>query len=241
MGFASNVTIILPHPRFREGPYLLSRDFRTRVDEQDMGENPADRTEQGTMGGEDLTAFDASRLRCGTKTLTSNGKSNQLRKFDQDTTLLTSVILSLVLVAAAVLGCEELVQKESVRLTVTDTVRATDQPQETQLATSTPPEASYHPVETPASNPSSPRAPSSQLNPIDTQITASQRSAEPVEELAGAKSKSPTHRTSMHHKVSDVKIRLLMLWHASLSRSRQQARSGNAFWRFNDHHWRSND
>jgi hypothetical protein len=76
---------------------------------------------------------------------------------------------------------------------------------------------------------------SSQSNPIDKQITSSQRSAEPVKELAGPKSESPTHRTSMHHKVADVKIRLLMLWHASLSRSRQQARSWKVFWRYNDH------
>jgi hypothetical protein len=99
------------------------------------------------VGCEDLKAFDAPR-QCGTKT----GTSDVLRKFDQDTTLLTRVVLSLVLVAAAVLGWEELVQTNSVRPSA-DTVRATDQPQETQITSSTPPETSYRSVETPASNP----------------------------------------------------------------------------------------
>jgi hypothetical protein len=187
------------------------------------------------MAGEDLTAFDEPPPQYATKTLEPTGTSDVLRRFDHDTTLVTSVVLSLLLVAAAVLGCEELAQTESVRLSVADTVRATDQPQETQPTSSMPPEASYRSVETPASNPSSPRAPSSQSNPINTQTATSQRSAEPVEELTGPKSKSRTHRTSIHHKVADVKTRLLMLWHASLSRSRQQARGWNAFWRSNDH------
>jgi hypothetical protein len=195
----------------------------------------ADRAEVGTMGVEDLTAFDVPPPQRGTKTLASTGTSDVLRRFDQDTTLVTSVALSLIIAAAAVLGCEELVQTKSARVSVADTARAADQPQETQLTSSTPAEASYRSVETPASNSNSPRAPSSQSNLIDTQITTSQRSPEPVKELAGPKSKSPTHRTSMHHEVADVKIRLLMLWHASLSRSRQQARSWKAFWRFNDH------
>ena len=187
------------------------------------------------MAGEDLTAFDEPPPHYATKTRAPTGTSDVLRRFDHDTTLVTSVVLSLLLVAAAVLGCEELVQTESVRLSVADTVRATDQPQETQLTLSTPPEAFYRSVETPASNPSFPRAPNSQLNAINTQTATSQRSAESVEELTGLNSKSPIHRTSLHHKVADVKIRLLMLWHASLSRSRQQTRSWNAFWRSNDH------
>jgi hypothetical protein len=191
------------------------------------------------MNGGNLKAFDEPRLQCSTKTLTLTGPSDVLRKFDQDTTLVSTIVLSLILVSAAVLGCEELVQTESVRLSVADTVRATDQSQETQLTSSTAPEASYRPVETPASNSSSPRAPGSQSNPIDTQIIASQRPPKPVEELAGPQSKFPTHRTSMHHKIADVKIRLLMLWHASLSRSRQQSRSWKAFWRFDDHLVRS--
>jgi hypothetical protein len=191
------------------------------------------------MAGEDLAAFDAPPAQYGTKTLASTDPSEVLRRFDHDTTLVTSVVLSLILVAAAVLGCEELVRTESVRVSVADTLRATDQPQETQLTSSTPLETLYPSVETPPSNPSSPLAFNSQSNPIDTQINTSQRSPEPVEELAGPKSKSPTHRTSRHHRVADVKIRLLMLWHASLSRS--QARSWKAFWEFNDHHWRAND
>jgi hypothetical protein len=154
----------------------------------------------------------------GTKTLAAPGTSEVLRRFDRDAALVTSVALSFVIVAAAALGCLELVQTESVRHTLVDTVRATDQPQETQFTSSMPPEAS---VETPAS---SPPAPSSQSNPIQTQIATSQLSPEPVEALAEPKSKSLRHRTSMHHKVVDVKTRLLMLWHASLSRSRQQAR-----------------
>jgi hypothetical protein len=165
-----------------------------------------------------------------TKTLASPDTSDVLRRFDQDTALVTSVAVSFVIVAAAVLGCEELVQTESVRLSVADTVRATDQPQKTQLTSSKPPEASYRSVKTPASNPSSFRALSSRSNPIQTQIATSQRSPEPVEELAEPKSKSLRHRTSMHHKVVDVKTRLLMLWHASLSRSREQAHNWNAFW-----------
>ena len=169
----------------------------------------------------------------------ATSSSDALRKFNQDTTLLTSVVLSLVLVATAVLGWEELVETNSVRPGVADTVKATDQPHGTQLISSTPLETSYRSVETPVFNPSSPLALNSQSNPIDTQINTSQCSPEPVEELAGPKSKSPTHRTSMHHRVADVKIRLLMLWHASLSRS--QARSRQAFWEFNDHHWRAND
>jgi hypothetical protein len=181
------------------------------------------------MDGKDLTALDTPPLQCGTETLASIGTSDVLRKFDQDTTLVASVALSLVIVAAAALGCEELVQTESVRLSVADTVRSTDRPHGTQLTSSTPPEASNRSVKTTASNLSS------QSNPIDKQITSSQRSAEPVKELAGPKSESPIHRTSMHHKVADVKIRLLMLWHASLSRSRQQARSWKVFWRYNDH------
>jgi hypothetical protein len=187
------------------------------------------------MTCEDLAAFNAPPAQHGTKTLASTGTSDVLRRFNHDTTLVTSVVLGLVLVAAAVLGCEELVQTESVRVSVADTVRATDQPQETQLTASTPPETEYRSVEIPASNPSSPRAPSSQSNPVNKRIATSQRSPEPVEELAAPQSKSLTLRTSMHHKVADAKIRLLMLWHASLSRSRQQARRWNAFWRFNDH------
>jgi hypothetical protein len=181
------------------------------------------------MEGKDLAACEPPAL-AGTKTLASPGTSNVLRRFDHETTFVTSVVLSLVLVAAAALRCEELVQTESVRQTVADTVRATDQPQKTQLTSSTPPEASYRSVETPASNPSSPRALSSQSNPIQTQIATSQGSPEPVEEVVEPKSNSVRHRTLMHHKVVDVKTRLLMLWHASLSRSREQAHSGNAFW-----------
>jgi hypothetical protein len=102
------------------------------------------------MDGEDLKAFNAPPLQCSNRTLASAGTSDVLRKFDQDTTLVTRVVLSLLLVAAAVLGWEELVQTESVRLSVADTVRATDQPQETQLTSSTPLETSYRSVETPA-------------------------------------------------------------------------------------------
>jgi hypothetical protein len=204
-----------------------------------MDENLAAELEETLWTGKELAAFDALPLQCATKRLASNGKSDELRKFAQDATLVTSIVLSLAIVAAAVLGCEELVQTESVRLSVADTVRAMDHAQETQLTSSTSPEASYRSVETPASNLSSPRARSSQPNPIDTQTVTSQRSPGPVEELAGPKSKSPTHRTSTHHKVGDVKIRLLMLWHASLSRSRQQSRSWKAFWRFDDHLVRS--
>jgi hypothetical protein len=159
------------------------------------------------VGREDLTAFDAPPLQCGTKTLALTSTSDVLRKFGQDTMLVASVALSLVLVAAAVLGCEELVQTKSVCLCV----GATDQLGGTQLTSSTPLETSYCSVEIPATNPSFHRAPSSQSNPIDIQINTSQRSPEPVEELAGSKSKSPTQRTSMDHKVADVKIRLLML------------------------------
>ena len=146
----------------------------------------------------------------------ANSSSDVLRKFNHDTTLMTRVVLSLVLVAAAALGCEELIQTKSVRLTVADTVRATDQRYGTQLISSTPLETSYRSVETPASNPSAPLALNSQSNPIQTQIATSQLSPEPVDELAEPKSKSLRHRTSMHHKVVDVKTRLLMLWQASL-------------------------
>ena len=116
------------------------------------------------MDGEDLKALKAPPLRCNNRTLASTGASDVLRKFDQDTTLVPRVVLSLLIVAAAVLGWEELVQTESVRLSVADTVRATDQPQETQLISSTPLEISYRSLETPASNPSSPRALGSQSN-----------------------------------------------------------------------------
>jgi hypothetical protein len=118
-----------------------------------------------------LTRFVASLLQCGTKMPTLTATSDVRRKFDQDTKLMTSVALSLTIVAAAVLGCVELVPRESVHLTVADTVRATDQPQETQLTSNTPPEASYRPVESPASDPSSPRTPNSQSNPIQTKVT----------------------------------------------------------------------
>jgi hypothetical protein len=193
-----------------------------------INENLADRTEGDTMEGKDLAECEPP-VQDGIKTLGSPNTSDVLRRFDQDTTLVTSIAVSFVIVAAAVFGCEELVQTDSVRPSVVDTVRATDQPQKTQLTSSTAPEASYRSVETPASNPSSPRALSSQSNPIQP-IATSQRSPEPVEELAQSKSKSLRHRTSMHHKVVDVKTRLLMLWHASLSRTREQARSGDAFW-----------
>jgi hypothetical protein len=95
-----------------------------------------------------------------------------------------------------------------------------------------PPDTSYRPVETPGSNSSSPRAPSSQ-NPIDAQITITQR--EPVEELAEPKSKPLRHRTSTHRKLADLKTRLLMLWHASLIRAARKHSDG-----FNDYHWRAN-
>jgi hypothetical protein len=171
----------------------------------------------------------------------ANSSSDVLRRFNHDTTLVTRVVLSLVLVAAAALGSEELIQTKSVRLTVADTVRATDQPQETQLTSSTPPDASHHSVETPVSNPSSPQAPSSQAIPIDTQIITTQRSPEPVEKFAEPKSEFRRHRISTRHKVADVKIRLLMLWHASLSPTGRQARSWTEFRSFNDHHWRANN
>ena len=153
------------------------------------------------MDGEDLTPPPAS-----------TSTSDVLRKFDQDTTLVAKILLGLLIVAAAALGCEGLVQRECVRQTVAGTMRATDQ--ETQLTSSMPAEASYRSVETPASPPLS-----SQSNPIDAQITASQRSFEPVEELVETKSKSPRHRRPSH---------------ASLSRTRQ-------FWGFSDRHWQAND
>jgi hypothetical protein len=188
-----------------------------------------------TMDGKDLTALDAPRLQCGTKTMASSGKSEVLRKFDQNTTLVASVALGLVIAWAAVLGCEELVQTKCVGPSVVDTVRTTDQPQETTL------ETSYRSVATLAPNPSSPLALNSQSNPIDTQINTSQCSPEPEEKLSEPKSAFPRHRTSTHHKVADVKIGLLMLWHGSLSRTRPKARSWKESWRFNDHHWRAND
>ena len=114
----------------------------------------------------------------------ANSSSDVLRKFNHDTTLVTTGVLSLVVVAAGALGYEELIQTKSVRLTVAE-------PQGTQLASSTPPEASYHSVETPASGPSSPQVPSSQSIPIDTQIITTQRSAEPVERFAEPKSEVP--------------------------------------------------
>lgn len=193
------------------------------------------------MDGKDLTAFDEPRLQCDTKTLDLTRTSDVLRKFDQDTTLVASVALSLIIVAAAALGCQELVQTESLRLSGAATGGATDQPHVTQLTWSTPSETSYRSDETTAPNPSSPRAPSSQSNPTDTEITTSHRSAEPAEELAEPELKSPKHRAFMHHKVADAKIRLLMLWHVSLSRSRQQAHRCKAFWAFNELHWRAND
>jgi hypothetical protein len=171
----------------------------------------------------------------------ANSSSDVLREFDHDTTLVTRVVLSLVLVAAAALGCEELIQTESVRLTVADTVRPTDQPQETRVTSSTSHEASYHSVETPVSNSSSPQAPSSQSIPIGTQIITTQRSPGPVEKFAEPKSESRRHRISTRHKFDYVKIRLLMLWHASLSSTRRQARSWTESQRFSDHHWRAND
>jgi hypothetical protein len=179
------------------------------------------------MEDKDLPACDAPPAQDGTKTLASPGTSDVLRRFDQDTTLVTSVALSFLVVAAAVLACQ-LVQTESVRQTVADTVRATDQPQETQLTSSTPPEALSLPVETPISDPGSPGTPSSQSNPIETQIATGQLSLEPVEELAEPKSKPIRHRTSVHHKVVDVKTRLLMLWHEVENKRAAGTHSGKA-------------
>jgi hypothetical protein len=218
---------------------LFERQARTRFTQPDfrarINTSLADRSEGHTMGGEDLTSFDAPPLQCGTKTVALADTSEVLRKFDQDTRLMTRVMLSLVLGAATVLGCEELVQTKSLSLGLVRTVGATDEAQATRITSSAPPEIAYRSVESPASNSSSFRALSSQSNPIDGQITASQRSAEPAEGLPEPKSKSLRHRPSMHHKVADVRTRLLMLWHASLSRSGQSARSWNVFWRSNDH------
>ena len=148
------------------------------------------------MGGEDLIAFELP-LQCGTKTLDLTGTSDVLQKFDQDTRLVASVVLSVVLVAAAVLACEELTPTKSASLNATGSVGATDQVQGTQLTSSSTPETAYRPVETPAPNPSSARALTSQSNPVDAQITTSQRSSQPVQEVAEPKSKSPRHRTSI--------------------------------------------
>jgi hypothetical protein len=76
---------------------------------------------------------------------------------------------------------------------------------------------------------------------LQERFEASQRSPETVEKLAEPKSKSLRHSTSMHHKLTEVKIWLLMLWHASLARSRQQARSSKQLWESSDYHWRAND
>jgi hypothetical protein len=175
---------------------------------------------------------DAPPLQCSRKTRVSTGISDVLRRFDQDATLVAGIVLCLVLLAAGVLVCEELVQTKSVSLSTIRTspssaaplsVRATNQAQWTRLTSSTPPEASYRSVETAAPSPSFVRALSSQSNPADTQVTANQRISEPVQELAEPKSKSLRHR------------------HASLSRSRQQPRSWKAFSGFNGRHWQAND
>ena len=151
------------------------------------------------MDREDLTAFDAPPP-------ASTSTSDVLRKFDQETSSVAKIVLSLLIVAAAALGCEEVVQTECVRQSIADTVTAADQPHGTQLTSIAPPETVYGPVETPGSNSSSPRALSSQSNPIDTEITVrGQRSLAPVEELAEPKSKSLINRTSTHHKLADVK------------------------------------
>jgi hypothetical protein len=208
------------------------------------------------MDGEDLTGFVASPLQWGTKTSNLTGTSDVLRKFDQDTKLVTRVVLSLVLVTAAVFGCEELVQTESVRLNIADTMRATGQPLETRLTSSTPPETPYRSVETPASNPSSPRAPSSQSNPIDTHITTSQRSLEPanaekpsrseqvpkhrrdVESATAARMDHEKNRSSGWSTFLHVQNRLIGLWqglwHESLRQSGGKERGSH------QHHWRAN-
>jgi hypothetical protein len=55
-------------------------------------------------------------LQCRTQTLALTDTSAVLRRFDHDTKLLTIVVLSALLIAAAVLGSEELVQTKFARL-----------------------------------------------------------------------------------------------------------------------------
>ena len=64
---------------------MLDRDLRNDKP------NLADRTEGDTMDGKDLAAVDAPPAHDDTETLPSTSTSDVLRRFDQGTTLVTSV------------------------------------------------------------------------------------------------------------------------------------------------------
>ena len=167
-------------------------------------------------------------LQCRTGTLAPTGTSTVLRRFDHDTQFLTIVVLSVLLIAAAVIGCEELVQTTFVRLNAWAPSNATDQARGTLFTLRLPPETPSHPA---ASNPIAVRALNSP--PADPKTRMSQSSSEFVQQIPQfpeAKSQSPSHKPSVHHKLADAKTRLLALWHASL-RTKQQ-RSSTASWNF---------
>jgi hypothetical protein len=172
-------------------------------------------------------------LQCRTETLALTGTSEVLRRFDHDTRLLTAVVLSVLLVAAAVLGSEEFVQTTFVRMNAWSPSNATDQTRPTLFTSRLPPETASHPA---ASNPIAVRPLSS--SPADPKTRMSQSSSEFVQLIPPfpeAKSRSHSHKPSVHHKLADAKTRLLALWHASLRT--KQSRSPIAFWNFNERHW----
>jgi hypothetical protein len=182
-------------------------------------------------------------LQCRTETLALTGTSEVLRRFDHDTRFLTAVVLSVLLIAAAVLGSEEFVQTTFVRLNAWSPSNATDQTRRTLFTSRLPPETASNPAASnpaasnpAASNPIAVRPLSS--SPADPKTRMSQSSSEFVQLIPPfpeAKSRSPSHKPSVHHKLADAKTRLLALWHASLRT--KQPRSSTAFWNFNERQW----
>jgi len=173
-------------------------------------------------------------LQCRTETLALTGTSEVLRRFDHDTRFLTAIVLSVLLIAAAVLGSEELGQTKFVRLNAWSPSNATDQARGTLFTPRLPLETASHPVEPPTSNPIAVRALSCPPKPADPKTTMSQSSSEFAQQaplLPEPKSPSPRHKPSPHRKRADAKTRLLALWHASLWRTQQQ-HSSTASWNF---------
>jgi hypothetical protein len=85
-------------------------------------------------------------LQCRTETLALTGTSEVLRRFDHDTRFLTAVVLSVLLIAAAVLGSEEFVQTTFVRLNAWSPSNATDQTRPTLFTSRLPPETASYPA-----------------------------------------------------------------------------------------------
>ncbi|MBV8279302.1 MAG: hypothetical protein JO170_29130 [Verrucomicrobia bacterium] len=171
-------------------------------------------------------------LQCRTETLALTGTSEVLRRFDHDTRFLTAIVLSVLLIAAAVLGSEEFVQTTFVRLNAWSPSNATDQTRRTLFMSRLPPETASHPA---ASNPIPVRALSSPPADPKARSQSSSEFVQLIPPFPEAKSQSPSHKPSVHHKLADAKMRLLALWHASL-RTKQQ-RSSTASWNINERQW----